>query len=281
MIIRCWGSRGSVPVSGLEYIKYGGDTTCIEIRTDDDKIIIVDAGSGIRRLGNRLVDEGRHEFNLFFTHTHWDHLLGFPFFKPIYLSKAKVNIAGCPFSDKYIKKALNKAMNPPYFPVKLEEIRADVIYNGINCNDNFTVGTVQVTTIRLSHPNQGVGYKFKEGDKTFVFLTDNELGYKHKGGRDRADYLRFTEGADVLIHDAEYTEQEYHKMTRRWGHSTFNDALSLAMDAGVKTFGLFHHNQERTDDDLNSMVSECKNIIKEHKSPLNCLAVAALTEFKL
>ncbi|MBF0472347.1 MAG: MBL fold metallo-hydrolase [Nitrospirae bacterium] len=280
MIIRCWGSRGSVPVSGCEYIKYGGDTTCFEIRTEDDQIIIVDAGSGIRRLGNKLLDEGRFEYNLFFTHAHWDHILGFPFFKPIYLPKTRIKIAGCPFSDKFIKKALNSAMFPPYFPIKLDEIRANVEYDNGNCKNEFRIGSVKVTMIRLSHPNQGLGYKFTEGDKSFVLLTDNELGFHHKGGRQTLEYQLFTEGADILMHDSEYTEKEY-KTTKKWGHSTFNDAVKLALDAGVKTFGLIHHNQERTDDDLDKIVLQSKEIIQKHNSKMNCLAVAALSEFKL
>jgi phosphoribosyl 1,2-cyclic phosphodiesterase len=280
MIIRCWGSRGSLPVSGGEYLRYGGDTTCFEIRTDDDQIIIIDAGTGIRRLGNKLLEEGRFEYNLFFTHSHWDHILGFPFFKPIYLPNTKIFIAGCPFSDKYIKKALNSAMFPPYFPIKLDEIRADVRYNESNCKNGFTIGAVKITTIRLSHPNQGIGYKFTEGDKSFVILTDNELGFQHNGGMAVEDYLRFTEGADVLMHDSEYTEQEYN-MTKKWGHSTFNDAVTLALNAGVKRFGLIHHNQDRSDDSIDEIVSQCKDIIKKRNSNMDCFAVAALSVIKL
>jgi phosphoribosyl 1,2-cyclic phosphodiesterase len=269
-----------VPVSGREYVKYGGDTTCFEIRTDDDQIIILDAGSGIRRLGNELMTQGRFEYNVFFTHTHWDHILGFPFFKPLFIPNTKINIAGCPFSEKYIHKALSSAMSPPYFPVKLEQIRADLRYNANDCNDIFTIGTVKITTIRLSHPNQGIGYKFTEGDKSFVFLTDNELGFIHKGGKTIDDYLRFTEGADILLHDSEYSAQEY-KMTKMWGHSTYNDSVELALRAGVKKFGLIHHNQDRSDDALDKIVSECRDIIKKNNSDMECFAVATFAEIKL
>ena len=113
-----------------------------------------------------------------------------------------------------------------------------------------------ITPIALSHPNQGSGYKFEEDGKCFVFLTDNELGFHHEGGLDYQDYLNFSKGADLLIHDAEYTEEEY-KKTRGWGHSVYKDALKLALDANVKKLGLFHHNQERFDDAVEAMVDEC------------------------
>jgi ribonuclease BN (tRNA processing enzyme) len=123
----------------------------------------------------------------------------------------------------------------------------------------------------LSHPNQGIGYKFVEDRKSFVFLTDNELTYKHPGGLDFQDYLKFASGADLLMHDSEYTKDEY-KRTKRWGHSVYNDALHLAMEAGVKQFGLFHHNQDRPDTAVDEIVKDCRNIIRDNKSRLECFA---------
>ena len=232
MIIRCWGSRGSIPVSGKQYSRYGGNTTCLEIRTNDDRILIVDAGSGIREAGNSLIAEGRHDFTLLLTHAHWDHIMGFPFFKPIYSRKTKLNIWGFPFAQSSIKEMLSRVMAPPNFPVNFDAIHANISYQETRV-ESYTLGSMSITPIALSHPNQGTGYKFEEDGKCFVFLTDNELGYKHEGGLDFQDYLKFSRGADLLIHDAEYNEEEY-KKTRSWGHSVYIDALNLALDAGVK-----------------------------------------------
>ncbi len=271
MIIRCWGARGSIPVSGPEYLKYGGDTTCLEIRTKNDEIIVVDSGSSIRRLGNRLVHENRLEFTMIFTHAHWDHVMGFPFFKPIYTAKSKINICGCPFAQSTVKEMIYRVMSPPYFPVSYNDILAEIKYEG-NCVDSFTIDSVEVTPIPLSHPNQGLGYKFVEDGKSFVFLTDNELTLRHEGGLDYEDYLRLSSGADLLIHDAEYTEEDYTK-TQGWGHSIYTDALRLAMEANVKQFGLFHHNQDRSDVGIDQLIQKCDAILKRCNNSLDCFAV--------
>ena len=137
-----------------------------------------------------------------------------------------------------------------------------------------------ITPIALSHPNQGTGYKFEEDGKCFVFLTDNELGFRHEGGLDFQDYLNFSKGADLLIHDAEYTEEEY-KKTRSWGHSVYKDALKLALEAGVKKLGLFHHNQERFDTAVEAMVDECHKEIARRGATMECFALRQGTELAL
>ena len=279
MIIKCWGSRGSIPVSGQEYVKYGGDTTCIEIRTKNNDIIIIDTGSGIRKLGNKLLKENSYNYNIIFTHVHWDHLLGLPFFKPIYIKGTNISFFGCSFAQKSIKEMLSTSMVPPYFPVNFEDIQAKIVYHWA-CQDSFKISSVEVTPILLNHPNQGLGYKFVEDNKSFIFLTDNELTFKHHGGLDYNDYLNFVSKADLLFHDAEFTEEEY-KMTKGWGHSVYKDALQLALDADVKQFGLVHHNQDRTDKDLDKIVQNCHNIIKNQQSKLECFAVYSEMEIEL
>jgi ribonuclease BN (tRNA processing enzyme) len=137
-----------------------------------------------------------------------------------------------------------------------------------------------ITPIALSHPNQGMGYEFAEDGKRFVFLTDNELGHRHEGGLDYQAYLDFSRGADLLIHDAEFTAEEY-KHTRGWGHSLYTDALHLALDAGVKKFGLFHHNQERFDDGIDTIVVDCRKIISQSKKDLECFAISQSMELTL
>jgi phosphoribosyl 1,2-cyclic phosphodiesterase len=280
MRIRCWGARGSIPVSGKNYLHYGGNTTCLEIRTNNDDILIVDAGSGIRELGNLLLEEGRHNFTLLLTHAHWDHIVGFPFFKPIYSSKTSINIWGCPFAQFSLKETLSRIMAAPNFPVNFDAIQAQLSYQDA-CNDSYQLGSLTITPIALSHPNQGNGYKFIEDDgKCFVFLTDNELGFRHEGGLDYDDYLNFSRGADLLIHDAEFTAEEYEK-TRGWGHSVYNDALKLGLEAEVKTLGLFHHNQERFDNAVDAMVDECRKEIARQSAKLECFAVRQGTELTL
>lgn len=276
MIIRCWGARGSIPVSGKKYLRYGGNTTCLEIRTKDDDILIIDAGSGIRELGNLLLSENRYNYTMLLTHAHWDHIMGFPFFKPIYSHKTSINIWGCPFAQVSLKEMLSRIMMPPNFPVNFDKISARISYLD-TCADSYQVGSMMITPIALSHPNQGNGYKFEEDGKCFVFLTDNELGFRHKGGLDYQDYLDFSRGADLLIHDAEYTEEEYEK-TRGWGHSVYKDAVKLALNANVKKLGLFHHNQERVDEAVEAMVDECQKEIARYGTDMECFAVSQGTK---
>lgn len=270
MKIRCWGARGSIPVSGKEYLKYGGDTTCIEIRTKDDEVMIIDAGTGIRRLGNSFLNEGRRRYNILFTHSHWDHMLGFPFFKPIYLKKTKINLYGFPRAQADMHRFLSKTMRPPFFPVCFKDLSADIKFIKIH-EESFHIGTAKISYIKLSHPNLGVGFKIEEDGRSFVFLTDNEFTFNHPGGLGFEDYLEFSRDADLLIHDSEYDEQEYVK-TRGFGHSLYKDALRLAIESNSKMFGLFHHNQDRSDDALDRIVNDCRRIIQEKNSSLKCFA---------
>ncbi|MGD8293475.1 MAG: MBL fold metallo-hydrolase [Desulfobacterales bacterium] len=279
MIIKIWGSRGSIPVSGKEYFKYGGDTTCLEIRTKSGDIIIVDAGTGIRRLGNQLATEDCRDFNFIFTHAHWDHLMGFPFFKPLYSNRTRIRMHRCPYHSKFVETILSRLMAPPNFPVKYADITAQLSYLD-DCPMVFQIGSVNIETVALSHPNGGSGYKFTEEGSRFVFLTDNELGYIHPGGLTFGDYLKFTRGADLLLHDAEYTPREY-KTYIDWGHSVYTDALDLAQKAGVKKLGLFHLNQERTDRQMDRIVKDCRERNAAKGLQLDCIGVASDMVFEL
>lgn len=279
MIIRCWGSRGSVAVSGKEFTKYGGDTTCLEVRSDSGDLIIIDAGTGIRALGNRLVREKRRDINLLLTHAHWDHLAGFPFFKPIYNKDFDIKIYGPQPTQVSLKKIISKTMTAPYFPIELEDINAKISFLGMG-HKSYSIGSVKIETVPLSHPNQGVGYRLEEGGRSFVFLTDNELNYRHPYGLEYKDYVKFSKGADLLYHDAEYNREEY-RDTKGWGHSVYLDTVELALDAGVKALGLFHQNQERSDAGVMKIERECRKIIKERGSKMKCFAVAEGMEVKL
>jgi len=276
MKITCWGARGSIPVSGKDFLKYGGDTTCIEIRSKDDDVIIIDAGTGMRKLGNKLLASNKRTCSVLFTHAHWDHLMGFPFFKPIYMKGTKISLYGCPYAQESVKDILSRSMAAPYFPVEFSQLQAEFTTQSV-CDKAFDIGPVHIEPIQLNHPNRGMGYKFTEDGKSFVFLTDNELSMKHAGGAEYSDYLRFAAGADLLIHDAEYTEAQ-HALTKGWGHSVYTDALRLAMEAKVDQFGLFHHNQERSDSELDQLVDDCGRIAREKNSKVRCFAAEAGVE---
>jgi phosphoribosyl 1,2-cyclic phosphodiesterase len=279
MIIRCWGARGSIPVSGEEYVRYGGSTTCIEIRTKDDEIIIVDAGSGIRRLGNSLMAGRKGECNFLFTHAHWDHILGFPFFKPIYSENMRINVFGCSEAQESIQEIISQTMKGPYFPIDFHSIKSEINFH-LACEEELDIGSVSIVPIALSHPNGGLGFRFSEDGKSFVFLTDNELAFKHPGGLEFEDYVGFSYDADVLLHDSEYRKEEYDDK-RTWGHSCCEDALRLAMEAGVKRFGLFHHNPDRSDEDQDRIVEDCKRTIDVQGAETECFGVTENLEIML
>ncbi len=273
MKIRIWGARGSIPVSGPEYVTYGGDTTCLELRGANDEILIVDAGSGIRRLGSKLLQDGRKEYTLIFTHAHWDHILGFPFFKPLHQPDTYIRIYGCPMEQGNMQTLLSKTMTGPYFPVPYETIQGVIDFEPACMTDDWReLAGLELCSIPLSHPNMGLGYKFRDADNaTMVLLTDNELRHRHRGGKTFEEYVAFCNQADLLIHDAEYTEAEYIH-TKGWGHSTYRDALDLALSAGVKRFCLFHHNQDRHDSELMEIVMDCRRIIRDLGVDMRCFA---------
>jgi len=277
MKIRIWGCRGSIPTPGPATLRYGGNTTCVEIRTSRDQLIIIDAGSGVRNLGWALSQKKEvHQIRFFFTHSHWDHLLGFPFFQPAYSENSHITFCSGSHAQDSIRTYLAHQMQAPYFPVDFNLLRAKFDFRCERPNMEpgpCRLDGLEVLPVSLSHPNGGYGYKFIEQGQTFVFLTDNELGFQHEGGLSREEYVDFCRGVDLLFHDAQYTDEEY-KFTHNWGHSTFADATDLAIEAGVKRLGLIHHDPNRTDDDLDRQTASCKERIRLAGSAVECLAVA-------
>ncbi|THB74424.1 MAG: MBL fold metallo-hydrolase [Desulfobacteraceae bacterium] len=279
MDIKCWGSRGSIPVSGKEFIKYGGDTTCIEVTAKSSDTVIIDAGTGIRGLGNAMVSANQNVCHLFFTHVHWDHILGFPFFAPLLQKGYQVNIANHRVSGKPLKEILSGLMSDPFFPITINDFMADIRFIDMD-ETPVSIGSLRIETIALSHSNSGVGYRISEEDKSFVFLTDNELGFAHPGRVSTEEYIRFSQDADLLLHDAEFTHEEY-QSRKGWGHSSADDVLDLAVKAGVKKLGLFHLNQNRDDDQVEQMEAYCRQWLKMKDSAMDCFAVPCLMEFQL
>ena len=279
MFVKIWGARGSIPVSGQEYIKYGGDTTCIEIRSKNGRVIIIDAGTGIRRLGKDLLVQGLYDYDLIFTHAHWDHIMGFPFFRPLYSDRTSLRVHGCPFTEEFVRTMLTKIMSPPNFPVTYGDLLAHIAYSD-GCPEKFQIDSVTVMPIDISHPGGGKGYKFIEEGRSFVFITDHELGYTHPGGLPHESYLQFCAGADLLVLDAEFTGEEYGRH-RSWGHSSYLDTLNLAMEAGVKQLALFHINQDRTDRAMDKIVEHCRRVVRESNAEVGILGACCDMTFEL
>jgi phosphoribosyl 1,2-cyclic phosphodiesterase len=261
-------------------MRYGGNTTCVEVRSQDDRVLILDAGSGLRNLGKALAGEpGLTELLMLFTHAHWDHLSGFPFFDPAYSPKFQITLCGGPAAQQSLRLYLGRQMEAPFFPVPFEQLKAHFHY-GCQCGcgpcgavPSKAIPSMQCSSVRLNHPNGGYGFKIQEAGRTFVFLPDNELGGHHEGGLEFAAYVDFCRGADLLFHDAQYTEEEYQR-TRGWGHSTYGDTVRLAMAAGVKRLGLFHHDPARTDDELDQQVARCRQQLQDERSSVDCFACA-------
>jgi phosphoribosyl 1,2-cyclic phosphodiesterase len=266
-------------VSGDQYSRYGGDTTCIEVIAKSGETIIIDAGTGIRCLGNSLIERKISRYYLLFTHAHWDHIQGFAFFRPLLSNKAKLMIQDREFLGVYTKALLNKVMEMPFFPIGLKDLKADIKFDQA-LTGKFNIGSLSIETIPTSHPGGGLGYKFIEDGKSFVFLTDNELGFDHPGGVGFDAYMKFSQNVDLLFHDAEYTDDEY-QQKGSWGHSSIQTVLDLALKANVKKFGMFHLNQDRTDDQMDSIVSKCRKDLKKMNSTLDCFAVPCNMEIHL
>ena len=281
MKIKVWGCRGSLPTPGKNTLKYGGNTTCVEVQNKCGYPTIIDAGSGIRFLGKDLIENRKDTKNicLMLTHSHWDHLMGFPFFIPAYFSDFKINVCGVEKARHFMCESLARQLEAPYFPIDFEQLKATFNFGcaGPGCE---SCKKLRVSHIDLSHPNGGYGYKFKEENKSFVFITDNELGYQHKGGLLPYEYADFCKDADVLFHDAQYTDEEY-KRTKTWGHSTYNQTYQLAIDAQVKQLGLFHHDPDRTDEELDKIVAELQTRAKDDGKKLEIFAVKEGMEIEL
>jgi phosphoribosyl 1,2-cyclic phosphodiesterase len=278
MKVKFWGTRGSTPVPGKDTIIYGGNTTCLEIDLAGGKKVILDAGTGIRALGGEFESYGTGiELYLLITHIHWDHIFGFPFFQPIYKSSTRILVDGYSQCMKGLRYSFDNKMGDGFFPIRFEELNADIQFIDRLRNGSLEIDGVVINTIPLRHPQGGLGFRFREGDKTLVFLTDNELD---SDKRSIEGYVGFCEGADVLIHDSHYIPEEISKH-RGWGHSDYLSAIDLAVKARVKKLILFHHAPERKDSDVVKMVILCQELIKEKDSELQIEAAKENSAFEL
>ena len=267
MRIVLWGTRGSIAVPGSKTIRYGGNTTCVEIDLLGGQKVVIDAGTGIRELGDVLLSRDHVvDIHLLVTHIHWDHILGFPFFAPIYIPETRIAVDGNIRGYKGLKTLFENRMGDGFFPVKFDELRADITFkDSLERSHATRIGDTDVDAVRLHHPGGGLGFRFREENKTFVFLTDNELSNDAWEGCRIKDYIRFCRGADLLIHDCQYTEDEI-KTRHGWGHSDTASALALARDAEVKRLVLYHHDPNRSDENMDEMVAGCREWVERERA---------------
>ncbi|MBO4643031.1 MAG: MBL fold metallo-hydrolase [Alphaproteobacteria bacterium] len=238
-----WGVRGSIPCCSAEYTEYGGNTSCIQV-TLDDKTVIFDAGSGLRMLGNRLVEQKTTDITLLISHTHWDHVCGFPFFTPIFEKESNIGIYA-PFqqSGQSAQEIFSLLMSAPFFPLPLQAIPSVLHFHNFKASDKFSLfdGQIDVQTIPLTHPNGAAGYRLTYKNKSISYISD----YEH--APTLSDKLiNFIKGSDLMIYDAMYTPEEY-KRFPGWGHSTWEQAGLLTQAADIKKTALFHHAPSHTD----------------------------------
>jgi phosphoribosyl 1,2-cyclic phosphodiesterase len=266
MKIKFWGTRGSIAVPGQNTIIYGGNTTCLQITLESGQNVIIDAGTGIRALGNLLAgQEGGVDTYLLMTHIHWDHVLGFPYFRPLYEPSNTIRIDGFHTCMKGLRSTFDTRMGDGFFPVKFDDLKAKLTYlEKIGSAALHIDGTV-IESIPLCHPQGGFGFRFREKGKTLVFLTDNELAGDGGAGRSLKEYTEFSEGADILIHDAQYTPGEIEER-RGWGHSDYLSAFELAHKANIKKLILFHHDPSRTDAEVAGIKALCEDLAEKNNS---------------
>jgi phosphoribosyl 1,2-cyclic phosphodiesterase len=253
--VTCWGTRGSIPSPGATTVRYGGNTSCLEVRLPGGRRYVFDAGTGIRGLGRRLAEEeGPITADVFLTHFHWDHIQGMPFFAPLHDPRTRLRIHAAQQGEMGVRELFTAQMSPTFFPVPFEALGATLEF--VQHDGRVWVDEgVEVAAMRVRHPANTFAYRLRYGGLKVAYVPDNEL----IGGDHPAEpgwYPRFVEflsGADVLFHDAMYTEEEY-PSREGWGHSTFAQAARLAEEAGVRSLYFFHHAPERGDAELDRLL---------------------------
>ena len=279
--LRFWGTRGSIPSPGLSTARYGGNTPCIELRTSGGRLVILDAGTGIRELGRSLIERSNGDAitgDIFLTHAHWDHIQGLPFFAPLFRKGNHFTIWGSRSLQTSIDRVVRDQMSPVVFPVSFEELQARIDFQELSEERRAGCG-FQVSAIQVRHPGGALGYRFTDGageSRALVYVSDNELSplATYDESTDwRPRLVEFARGAAVLVHDTMYTAEEYPSFIG-WGHSTHEDAVALAIEAGVERLVLFHHRPERTDTEVERCVKRCRTLVHDQGASLQVLAAA-------
>ncbi|OFC69492.1 MBL fold metallo-hydrolase [Alteromonas confluentis] len=270
MQITFYGVRGSIPTPGPEYVRYGGNTACVHVELDDGTDIILDAGTGIRRLGNKLIQKST-PIHLLLSHNHWDHIQGFPFFTPIYQEDREINITpgltSLPEYDQILQQ-----MQGSVFPVPASALKSKITVTPLpDSTTSWRIGSAQVSRLPMNHPGRGSAYAITENGKKFVYMTDNELYPPYKKETDFLTFVEFTRDAEVIVHDAQYMLSDMPAKSG-WGHSVAEEAVKLAMGSNAKRIALYSHDPDRTDDDIDKVVEHCKDYIAIAESELELFA---------
>lgn len=262
MKIRFWGVRGSFPVPGPDTVRVGGNTPCVEIHTLERETVILDAGMGIRRLGMDLAQRTSERMIavLLFSHTHWDHIQGLPFFAPARLRHNRLVIMGQRRVDKHLEQILAGQMSDAYLPFTIDDLYADLLIKEVHDGEKFVIGnSTSVLPRRLSHPGGVFGYRIRAEDKVVVYATD----VNHPLGQLDSRVVELARDADLLIHDAQFTPEEKRERPD-WGHSSWLEAVQVAREAGVRQLALFHHDPMHNDEQLEEI---------EHQAQALCPSV--------
>ena len=254
--VRFWGVRGSIACPGQETVRYGGNTSCLEMRCGD-RLLIFDAGTGVHVLGKQLANHNPISADLFITHTHIDHISGFPFFGPAYYPDNAFKIwGGHDYQGMGIKADFQRLMQAPFFPVPLEIMRAEINFIDFEAGDTLPLTPdITVRTAPLNHPGNATGYRVEYQGKSICYVTDTE----HYPDKLDPNILTLIQGANILIYDASYTDEEYSKF-RGWGHSTWQEGIKLCNAAGVHTFVASHHAPQRDDVSLDTIAAEMEKV---------------------
>jgi phosphoribosyl 1,2-cyclic phosphodiesterase len=252
--IKFWGVRGSIACPSPQHVRYGGNTSCVEVILGDRRFIL-DAGTGIRPLGKEMLNADVRDIYLLLSHTHWDHINGLPFFRPAYDRHRRMHIyAGHLRDHGGVEKVLSQQMHEPVFPVPLDAMQAIVECEDFDAGDAFNLAAdVRVRTAPLNHPNGATGYRIDYGGRSACYVTDTE----HVPGSPDVNILELVEGADLVIYDCSYTEDELPKR-RGWGHSTWNEGVRLCRMAGARRLAIFHHDPDHEDDFMDLLGQEAK-----------------------
>jgi len=249
MKVEFFGVRGSMPSAGSNTHIFGGNTSCVYIEQNNGRDLILDSGTGIVELGTRLL-ETQSPINILLTHNHWDHIQGFPFFKPIYQPNRNITIVAGNVDDKKNQDAILKQMSGSYFPVCYQDLPANITLNtDLSSQKQFTLNGFLVSTAPLNHPGGGTAYCIKADEKKIAYVTDNELNPPDKLNTSICEWSNFIEGADLLIHDAQFIDADL-PLKHGWGHSTIDQVAELAIKASIKNVIIISHDPSRTDEQL-------------------------------
>ncbi len=253
-----FGVRGSCPCAGEQYLRYGGNTACVAVEIGDEPPIVLDLGTGLRPLGHDL--EERYglgtpvEVTAFLTHLHWDHIIGLPFCTPMLREGGRMEVFGPPQDGGSLHDIIDRVVKPPFFPVQVKELQGTIEFNEVT-DDVLAVGSAKVLVRQVPHVGTTLGFRIEDGDSALAFVSD------HQAPDDRAHVddavLELCDHADLVIHDAQYTEEEY-RAKATWGHSTIGYAAHVAATAGARRLALFHHDPRHTDDDLDRLLAQAQ-----------------------